>query len=154
MKKRTKDTKNAGEAFGFFVLFRSVLWGVCTMAAAALALMLCFSAAAYSSPDPASLTLPLGIAALYLAVFAGAVAASKFGASMRLISGLIYTAAAFLLFSLVKLPMVGSEGIESAGIYMLFCLASSAFGVVLPIIIPKKKNLSKKKRAQKFRRKK
>lgn len=154
MKKRTKETKSAGEAFGFSVLFRSVLWGVCTMAASALILMLCFSAAAYSSPDPASLTLPFGIASLYLSVFAGAIAASKFGASMRLISGLIYTAAAFLLFSLVKLPMMGSEGIESAGIYMLFCLVSSAFGVILPIILPKKKNLSKKKRAEKFRRRK
>lgn len=154
MKKRTKDAKRTGEAFGFSQLFRSVLWGICTMAASAVILMLGFAAVAYSSEDPASLTMPLGVACLYMSIFAGGIAASKTGASMRLISSLIYTAAAFLLFSLVKLPMVGSEGIEKSGIYMLFCLAFSAFGVLLPIIIPKKKNLSKKKRAEKFRRKK
>ncbi len=154
MKKRKKDSKSVGEAFGFSVLFRSVLWGACTMAASALILMLCLSGVAYSSADPASLTLPFGIICLYLSIFAGGIAASKIGASMRLISGLIYTAAAFLLFSLVKLPMVGSEGIENSGIYMLFCLAFAAFGVLLPVILPKKKNLSKKKRAEKFRRRK
>ena len=154
MKKRTKDAKNSREALGFSILFRSVLWGVCVMAVTALILMLCFSAVAYSTSDPASLTFLFGIASLYLAIFAGGIAASKFGASMRLISGLIYTAAAFLLFSAVKLTMIGSEGIENSGIYMLFCVFFSALGVLLPLMLPQRKNLSKKKRAEKFHRKK
>ncbi len=154
MKKRTKDAKSAREAFGFSLLFRSVLWGACTMAMTAILLMLCFSAVAYSTPDPASLTFPLGIASLYLSIFVGGIAASRTGASMRLISGLIYTATVFLLFSLVKLPMMGSEGIENAGLYMIFCVAFSAFGILFTTILPKRKNLSKKRRAEKFRRKK
>ncbi len=153
MKKRKKDGRVPKESFGFSVLFRSVLWGVGTMVTVAIIAMLGFSAIAYSMPDPASITFPMGIAALYLSIFGGGIAVSKAGASMRLISCLIYTAAAFLLFSLTKLTMIGREGIENAGFYMLFCLVFSAFGVIVPIIVPKRKHLSKKKRAEKFRRK-
>ena len=154
MKKRIKDGKSTKDSFGFSMLFRAVLWGVGTMVASALISLLCFSAIAYSSSDPSALTFPLGIVSLYLSIFVGGITASKIGASMRLISGLIYTAATFLLFSLTKLPMMGCDGIENAGIYMLFCLAFSALGVVLPVILPKRKSMSKKKRADKFRRKK
>ncbi len=153
MKKRTKDGRGAKEAFGFSVLFHSVLWGILTMALTAILTMLCFSAIAYSGSDPSSLTFPLGIASLYMSIFAGGIAASKKGASMRLIAGLIYTAAAFLLFSAVKLPMMGRHGIEGSGLYMLFCLAFSALGVLFPIIISKRKKSNMKKRAEKFRRK-
>lgn len=154
MKNRIKESKEAREAFAFSRLFRSALIGIGIMIAVALLTMLCSSAIAYSMADPAAFTFPFGIASLYISIFAGGIAVSKTGGDSRLLSGLIYTAAAFLLFSAIKLPMMGSESVWGAGIYMLICLAFSALGIVFPIILPKRRKSNHKKRAEKFRRKK
>ena len=71
MKNRTKEGKEAREAFAFSRLFRSALIGIGIMIAVALLTMLCSSAIAYSMADPAAFTFPFGIASLYISIFAG-----------------------------------------------------------------------------------
>lgn len=146
--------KGAGDAPMLSVLFLSVAIGLAVMAASALVLLLIGSGVAYSSQDPAAIAKPLALAALYVSIFLGGFASAKRSGDNKLICGLLFTALAFAVLLLLKLMLSGGgEGMSGSAYYLLGALGASAVGVLASSYTPQRKPMSRKKRAEKFKRK-
>ncbi|MBQ8207116.1 MAG: TIGR04086 family membrane protein [Clostridia bacterium] len=161
MESRKQSGANARRAsaakddLGIMELIRSVLFGLAVMAISALVLLLIGTGIAYSNEDPAAFEMPLSLAALYISIFFGGFAAAKKSGQNKLLGGIIFTALAFLLIFLLKLIMSGrGEDLNGSTYYLLGALGASAAGTVMSVFSPRKKPMSKKKRAEKFGKKK
>lgn len=146
--------REKSEDIGISELFLAVLFGLAVMAAVAIVLLLVGAGIAYSAEDPASLAKPIALIALYVSIFFGGLAAAKRAAENKLLGGILFTALVFALVFILKLIMTGDgEGISGSTYYLLGALGASAAGVLASSYSPQKKPMSRKKRAEKFKRK-
>lgn len=108
-------------------LFSQIAW-----LASAVLLLLIFCAVAYSTSDPASITAPLSLCALYLSSLIGGVAAVRLsgdGIASGALSGLI---TAVLVFVLSALPLPESSfDLPQSLIFTALVIPASVLGAVI-----------------------
>lgn len=119
-------------------LIRSVLFGLAVCGVGALILLFIFSAIVYSTPDPGSLALPASLALLYIAAFAGGLAAAWKNRGDAVACGLLSGGCFCLLLILLSFIFPKNDiplGFwPSAGLHLLsvvFALLGGAAGVSL-----------------------
>lgn len=146
----------AKESFSPLCLIRSSLIGLAIMALSSLILLLVGAGVAYGNSDPAAFYLPLSVVALYIGMFAGGFGAARIAGENKLLTGLIYSALAFVLLFLLKLVLSGGNGesINGSGAFLTGALASAICGSLATAFRSGKKSPMKKKKTNKFSKKK
>lgn len=107
---------------------RGIAIGLAVSLGSALLLALIFAAIAGWTADPARLTTPAALTALYIACFAGSLCATQLCGGMRT-AGLACGGIFWLGLLLVSLAVPGGTDWGSVGLHSL-CLATSAVGTL------------------------
>ena len=103
-KRKNKPEPSVGGALKFS------LYGVIAFIISALITSLAASLIAYSTPDPGSSLLPIGLAALYVSALIGGFVAYKFHRGLTLITGLFCGLGCIAVSLLLSLLIPGQTG--------------------------------------------
>ncbi len=144
------------DGLSFIELLKSASIGLLTMVISAALLLLIGAVISYNSSDPGALEMPLAATSLYGSMLLGGIVSAKLSKENKLLSGLIFSAAAFALMFLFRLIICGTKGesMTGSGAYFTGSIGAAFFGALISIIPKSRKAPSKKKRSNKFSKKK